>query len=117
MSDYDRESPPYPPTRYVTGQCSFKKERPDAVPPPDQWTTPWQHTLVAPLFVGGPADGHRDKSRPRWDLPLRIMVPVVENKGLLKVRAADEPLPTQPPIGSFTYRMTVYRDAFTVEYR
>ncbi len=85
---------------------------------PDPWATnEWHRTLVTPLFVGGPAGaGHRGKPMPRCELPLRIKVPVIE-KGLLKVRAASEPLLTRPPIGSVTYRMGVYRDAFTVEYR
>ncbi len=83
--------------------------------PTDTWGREWQRTLVTPLFVGGPGDGKRLEPRPRCELPLRIRVPVLE-KGL-KVRTADEPLPTRPPIGSVTYRMGVYVDAFTVEYR
>jgi hypothetical protein len=78
--------------------------------------TLWPQTLVTPLLVGGKGDGKRLEPRPRHSLPLRIRVPVIE-KGLLKVQAASDPLPTRPPIGSVTYRMGPYVDAFTVEYR
>ena len=85
----------------------------------DPWATPWPQTLVTPVFVGGPADGHSDAPRPHCELPLQIQVPVA--KGIKALAAAfDDDINAAleaPPFDAHIYRLGPYRDAFTVEYR
>ena len=87
--------------------------------PPDQWATLWPQTLVTPVFVGGPADGKRDKPRPRHELPLEIRMPVLgEAAGWMTTELLEDVHEAVlPRLGIVTYRMGPYRDAFTVEYR
>ncbi len=90
-------------------------------PGPD-WTDPWasnewQRTLVAPLFVGGPADGHRDEPRPRYELVERISMPVVSRGAVLWEDLDDSHVEQRFAVDVYVYRLGVYRDAFTVEYR
>lgn len=84
---------------------------------PDQWATPWPQTLVTPLFVGGPADGKRDKPRPRCELPLAIRIPTHDSPPMTVEFLGDVHEVVLPHFGIVTYRMGPYVDAFTVEYR
>ena len=86
----------------------------------DPWATnEWQHTLVTPLFVGGPADGKTDFRRPRHALPLRIetLAMRADVQAFLDDNPGDPHIERYFDVDVYVYRLGPYRDAFTVEYR